>query len=59
MAPAEELQASVKKLAEDHPEGWIIDGNYEVKLGETETWLEELTTDVICMGFFTYLIRRL
>jgi adenylate kinase family enzyme len=47
--PVEEFRASVKKLAEDHPEGWIIDGNYEGKLGEVGPWLEGLATDVICM----------
>jgi adenylate kinase family enzyme len=47
--PVEELRANVKKLVEDHPEGWIIDGNYKGKLGEIGPWLEELATDVICM----------
>jgi hypothetical protein len=47
-APVEEFQTSVKKLVEDHHEGWIIDGDYDSKLGEVASWLEEQATDVIC-----------
>lgn len=32
-ADAEELQARVRAFMADAPEGWVIDGNYESKLG--------------------------
>ena len=32
---AEEFQARVRAAMDDAPDGWVIDGNYEVKLGDT------------------------
>jgi len=44
---AEEFQAQVRTVLTAHPEGWVIDGNYERKLGElvndsadTIVWLD-------------------
>jgi adenylate kinase family enzyme len=34
-ASAEELQARVREAMDAAPDGWVIDGNYESKLGET------------------------
>lgn len=34
-ASAEEFRARVRQAMEAAPEGWVIDGNYEVKLGDT------------------------
>jgi adenylate kinase family enzyme len=46
-ASAEELQARVREAMEAAPDGWVIDGNYEWKLGEnvlvaadTIVWLD-------------------
>jgi hypothetical protein len=33
-ATSEELQASVRKFMAGAPDGWVIDGNYENKLGD-------------------------
>jgi cytidylate kinase len=33
-ASAEELQASVREFVASAPDGWVIDGNYESKLGD-------------------------
>jgi adenylate kinase family enzyme len=33
-ATAEELQASVREFIASTPDGWVIDGNYEGKLGD-------------------------
>jgi adenylate kinase family enzyme len=33
-ATAEELQASVREFVAGAPDGWVIDGNYESKLGD-------------------------
>ncbi len=32
-ATAEQLQASVRAFMDSAPDGWVIDGNYELKLG--------------------------
>ena len=34
-ASAEELRARVREAMDAAPDGWVIDGNYEAKLGET------------------------
>jgi adenylate kinase family enzyme len=34
-ATAEELRARVREAMEANPDGWVIDGNYEAKLGDT------------------------
>jgi adenylate kinase family enzyme len=34
-ASAEELRARVHEAMDAAPDGWVIDGNYEVKLGDT------------------------
>jgi adenylate kinase family enzyme len=34
-ASAKEFHARVRQAMEAAPEGWVIDGNYEVKLGDT------------------------
>jgi len=34
-ASAEELRARVRDAMDAAPDGWVIDGNYEAKLGET------------------------
>jgi adenylate kinase family enzyme len=34
-ATAEELRARVRAAMDAAPDGWVIDGNYEVKLGDT------------------------
>lgn len=34
-ATAEELTASVREAMHSAPDGWVIDGNYESKLGDT------------------------
>jgi adenylate kinase family enzyme len=46
-ATAEELQAKVRAFMESAPDGWVVDGNYERKLGElvvsaadTVVWLD-------------------
>lgn len=46
-ATADELQASVRAFMEAAPDGWVIDGNYERKLGslvldaaDTIVWLD-------------------
>jgi adenylate kinase family enzyme len=34
---AEEFRARVRRAMDDAPDGWVIDGNYEAKLGDTLT----------------------
>src|ERR687884_2172384 len=34
-APADELRARVREAMTAAPDGWVIDGNYEGKLGDT------------------------
>ena len=34
-ATAEELRARVREAMDAAPDGWVIDGNYEAKLGDT------------------------
>ncbi|KAG8702636.1 hypothetical protein FRC08_003356 [Ceratobasidium sp. 394] len=44
--PAEEFRQKVEAFLLSHPDGWIIDGNYQRKVG---TVVQDMATDVLCM----------